>query len=109
LQNEAQSVLVQLQAVSQHYPQAGILADALTGDHGKPLIIEANFKLDDPEIAQLPTAKRALATNLLQQQLANNQQPPLDMVSTLLSTPQGQQMFSQAEKSVSDALVRYAS
>jgi AAA15 family ATPase/GTPase len=54
LQNEAQLVLIQLQALSQHYPQAGILADALTGDHGKPLIIEANFKLDDPEIARSP-------------------------------------------------------
>ena len=103
LQNEGQTVLVQMQAVSQHYPQAGILMDALTGDHSKPPLIEAHFKLDTPEIAQLPSAKQALATNLLQQQLANNQQNPLDIVS-LLSTPQGKTMFAAAEASIDNPL-----
>ena len=103
LQNEGQTVLVQMHALSPHYPQAGIIADALTSDATKPLKIEAHFRLDDEEVARLPAAKRALVTSLLQQQLANNQQNPLD-ISALLATPPGQQMFAQAEKSIDAVL-----
>jgi AAA ATPase domain/AAA domain, putative AbiEii toxin, Type IV TA system len=100
--NEGQHVLTQLQATSPHYPQAGILLDAIASDPRLPLVIEAHFYLDDDELSRLGTMKHDLAINLLQAQFGN-QRGQIDLVP-LLSTPQGQQMLGAAQKQIDQLL-----
>jgi hypothetical protein len=77
--NEGQQVLIQLQALSPHFPQS-LNVSAIAGDIGQPTLVETIYRLDDEELAILPTLRHQLVTNLVQAQLANQTGGAADLV-----------------------------
>jgi hypothetical protein len=94
VQNETQQVLLQLQAASPHFPQQINIA-ALAGDITKPCAIETISKLDDDELAALPSLKPQLGDSLVLAEMANRSNSPIELAQ-FYSTPAGAVMRQHA-------------
>jgi AAA ATPase domain len=102
VQNETQQVLIQLQAVSPHFPQQINIA-ALAGDATKPCTIETVYKLDDDEITALPSLKAQLGDSLVSAEMANRTNSQVDLVQ-FYATPAGAALRQQAHQKVDSDL-----